>query len=113
VSVQAKEGKQQPAGDHLCQELVKCAADAVIFADCDGRIRLWNPGSEAIFGHAAREVIGESLDIIIPERLRRAHWDDYARALAAGHTLHGRRALPTRALHKNEAASSTSISVSA
>lgn len=101
MSVQAKEGEQQSAGDYLCRELVECAADAVIFADRDGRIRLWNPGSEAIFGYAAREVMGESLDIIIPERLRRAHWDGYARALAAGHALHGRRALSTRAVHKN------------
>ena len=90
------------ASDHdLAAALVKCAADAIIFADREGRIRLWNPGAEAIFGYGADEVIGQSLDIIIPERLRRAHWDGYNRALAAGHTLHGRRALPTRSMHKS------------
>lgn len=84
-----------------CRALVEYAADAIIFADREGLIRLWNPGSEALFGYAADEVIGESLDIIIPERLRRAHWDGYRRALAAGHTLHGRQALPTGSMHKN------------
>lgn len=85
----------------LCRELVEYAADAIIFADREGLIQLWNPGSKAVFGYAADEVIGESLDIIIPERLRRAHWEGYRQALAVGHTLHGRQALLTRSMHKN------------
>lgn len=85
----------------LCRVLVEYAADAIIFADREGRIRLWNPGAEALFGYPAAEVVGESLDVIIPERLRRAHWDGYRRALAAGHTVHGRQALPTRSMRKN------------
>ncbi|MBL0142481.1 MAG: PAS domain S-box protein [Betaproteobacteria bacterium] len=89
------------AGGDLYRALVECAADAIIFADREGLIRLWNSGSEALFGYAASEVIGQSLDIIIPERLRRAHWDGYRSALAAGHTLHGRHALPTRSMHRN------------
>jgi PAS domain S-box-containing protein len=76
-------------------------ADALIFADRDGLIRLWNAGAEAVFGYTADEVIGKNLDIIIPERLRRAHWDGYDKALAAGHTMHGRRALPTRSMRKD------------
>ena len=90
------------ASEHdLAEALVQSAADAIIFADREGRIRLWNPGAEALFGYAADEVTGQGLDIIIPERLRPAHWAGYDRALAAGHTLHGRRALPTRSMHKN------------
>jgi PAS domain S-box-containing protein len=91
------------ASSDLSRALVECAADSIIFADREGLIRLWNAGSEALFGYAADEVIGQSLDLIIPEKLRRAHWDGYRRALAAGHTLHGRRALPTRSMHKNGA----------
>lgn len=91
----------QEVSDDWCRVLVQYAADAIIFADRKGLIRLWNPGAEAVFGYAADEVIGESLDIIIPARLRRAHWDGYDRALTAGHTLHGRQAMPTRSMHKN------------
>lgn len=89
------------ADPDLCRALLEYATEAIIFADCEGLIRLWNPGSEVLFGYTANEVIGESLDIIIPERLRCAHWDGYRRALAAGHTLHGRRVLATRSMHKN------------
>lgn len=89
------------ASRDLCRVLVEYAADAIIFADREGLIRLWNPGAEALFGYAAAEVVGESLDVIIPERLRRAHWEGYRRALAAGHTLHGRQALPTRSMRKS------------
>lgn len=97
-----KTDQQQDARDaELCRALVEYMADALIFADRDGLIRLWNPGAEAVFGYAADEVIGRNLDIIIPERLRRAHWDGYDKALAAGHTMHGRRALPTRSMRKD------------
>ncbi len=61
-------------------------ADALIYADLAGRIVLWNRAAEALFGHTAAAVLGRSLDIIIPERLRSAHWNGYHRALAAGRT---------------------------
>ncbi len=97
-----KMDQQRDAGNaELCCALVEYMADALIFADRDGLIQLWNPGAEAVFGYAADEVIGKNLDIIIPERLRRAHWDGYDKALAAGHTMHGRRALPTRSMRKD------------
>jgi PAS domain-containing protein len=56
--------------------------DAIIFADRDGRIGLWNRGAELIFGYAGADVIGHSLDIIIPERLRAAHWRSQSAAIA-------------------------------
>jgi PAS domain S-box-containing protein len=93
--------QQNASNAELCRALVEYMADALIFADRDGLIRLWNAGAEAVFGYTADEVIGKNLDIIIPERLRRAHWDGYDKALAAGHTMHGRRALPTRSMRKD------------
>jgi len=51
--------------------------DAVIYADRDGVIRFWNPGAERIFGFSRDEALGQSLDIIIPERLRPRHWQGY------------------------------------
>ncbi|MBK7899163.1 MAG: PAS domain S-box protein [Azonexus sp.] len=61
-------------------------ADALIYADRAGHIVLWNRAAEALFGHPAAAARGQSLDIIIPERLRAAHWAGYHRALAAGRT---------------------------
>jgi len=45
-------------------------AEAVIYADRDGVIQAWNEGSTAIFGFTEAEAVGQSLYLIIPERLR-------------------------------------------
>ena len=75
--------------------------EAVVFADTGGVIRVWNGGAEAVFGFSAAEAVGSSLDIIIAERFRRAHWEGYHRAMASGHTRHGAQVRTTRAIHKD------------
>lgn len=85
----------------LCRRIVEQMADALIFADREGVIRLWNAGAEALFGHSAGEAVGQSLDLIVPEDLRQAHWDAYHRALSEGATKYGREALLTRTAHKD------------
>lgn len=81
--------------------IVDQAPDAIIFADRQGIIQVWNDAARDVFGYAPDEVIGRSLDVIIPEHLRQSHWDGFGEAIASGHTTHGRRALKTRATHKN------------
>ncbi len=63
--------------------------DAVIYADRDGAIRFWNAGATRIFGYAEDEAIGQSLDIIIPERLRGRHWDGFRHMMDTGAARHG------------------------
>jgi PAS domain S-box-containing protein len=82
-------------------KIVEACSEAVIFADREGLVRLWNRGAELIFGYAPAEILGQSLDIIIPERLRRAHWDAFNRSVETGHTKHTDRVLTTRSMHKN------------
>lgn len=81
--------------------VVDQAPDAIIFADRQGMIQVWNDAAADLFGFPADEVFGRSLDIIIPEHLRHAHWEGFARAVASGHTKQGKRALKTRAIHKD------------
>lgn len=81
--------------------VVDQAPDAIIFADRQGMIRVWNKAATDVFGFPADEVIGRSLDIIIPEHLRHAHWEGFGRAVASGHTKYGKRALKTRAIPKD------------
>jgi PAS domain S-box-containing protein len=88
---------------NLSLAIVEQVADAIIFADRQGVIRLWNPAAEAVFGFPADEMIGQSLDLIIPERLRPAHWKAFHQAIEAGRTRLGRRALVTRSVHKSGA----------
>jgi PAS domain S-box-containing protein len=85
----------------ICTKIVEASSEAIIFADPEGLIRLWNRGAELIFGYAAAEVTGQSLDVIIPERLRQAHWDAFHRSIESGRTKHTDRVLTTRSVHKN------------
>ena len=86
---------------NLHQAMVEQTADAFIFSDTEGRIRLWNRGAELIFGFSAKDAIGQSLDIIIPEHLRQAHWIGFHKALAAGRMSLGDQIMTTRFLHQN------------
>jgi PAS domain S-box-containing protein len=87
--------------DKIYRNIVKEAPDAVVFSDNDGIIRLWNRGAETMFGYPAKEAIGQSLDLIIPERLRERHWDGYRRVMATGETNYGTNLLSVPALHRN------------
>jgi PAS domain S-box-containing protein len=87
----------------LHRAIVGQAPDAIIFADRDGAIRIWNAAAEAIFGFTADEVLGTSLDVIIPERFRAAHWAGFREALARGTTKYAGRVLTTRSLRKDGA----------
>ena len=48
--------------------IVEQAHEGIIFIDCDNIVRLWNAGAQALFGYSSDEVLGRSIDIIIPER---------------------------------------------
>jgi PAS domain S-box-containing protein len=92
-----------PAYPHewLCREIVDNAQDAIILADRDGVIRLWNSGAEAMFGYRAEEAVGQTLDLIIPERLRARHWAGYHKAVATGATRYAGRVLAVPAIRKD------------
>lgn len=85
----------------LSSDILRSMPEALIFSDLDGIIRLWNPGAETVFGFTAAESIGQSLDFIIPERLRKAHWDGFNQAIARGGIKPGRTSMITRSLHKS------------
>ena len=54
--------------------IVTSATDAIITIDARQKITLFNTGAEAIFGYSASEMIGRTLDQLIPERFRTIHW---------------------------------------
>ena len=84
----------------LDERILDQVADALIYADRSGHIMRWNSACCALFGYSAEEALGQSLDLIIPEHLRAAHWKGFDAAMASGATkLEGRPTL-TRAVHK-------------
>jgi PAS domain S-box-containing protein len=85
----------------LYRQIVETAGDAVIFADRDGIIRLWNRAAEGIFGYTETEAVGQSLDLIIPERQRELHWKGYGKAMLDGVTKYGSETLSVPAVTKD------------
>jgi PAS domain S-box-containing protein len=70
--------------DNIAKAVLSTSSEAIVAADKRGTIIFWNPGAERIFGFGASEAVGQSLNIIIPERLRKRHWDGYYQVMATG-----------------------------
>jgi PAS domain S-box-containing protein len=73
----------------LGEAILSTQSEAIVAADKSGIINFWNPGAERIFVYSNAEAIGRSLDIIIPMRLRRRHWDGYRRVMDGGESRYG------------------------
>src|SRR5215831_18291304 len=56
--------------DRLLAAVVESAEDAIITKTLDGEITSWNRAAEILFGYSAREAIGQSFDIIVPDERR-------------------------------------------
>lgn len=95
----------------LCRSIVAESSDAIMFADRQGIIRLWNQGAERMFGYTADEVQGKSLDVIIPENLRERHWEGYYRVMESGSSHYSIDLLSAPALRKDGSRISTEFSM--
>jgi PAS domain S-box-containing protein len=91
--------------------LVQAAGDAVVMSDAKGVITVWNPAAERIFGFAEHEAMGKSLDIIVPDRHRKRHWDAWAKTMETGVTRYGHELLRVPALHKDGRTLSVAFSI--
>jgi PAS domain S-box-containing protein len=93
------------------EQLVNAIGDAVIVADAKGAITLWNPAAQRMFGFTQDEAMGQSLDLIIPERLRGRHWDGYEKTMSTGQTKYGHDLLKVPAVDKAGRAMSIAFTV--
>jgi PAS domain S-box-containing protein len=87
--------------EKLSQQIIENAPDAILYVDAEGLIQQWNGGAERIFGFTATEAVGQSLDIIIPEKLRGRHWEGYYKVMASGQSRYGSDLLSVPALHRD------------
>ena len=90
---------------------LQTAGDAIIAAGPDGKIVFWNTAAERIFGHSSSEALGQSLDLIIPERFRQRHWQGYWQVMETGQTRYGSDVLRVPAIHKEGRALSIAFTV--
>jgi PAS domain S-box-containing protein len=94
-----------------CHALVAAVGDAIIASDANGAITLWNQGAARMFGYTEEEALGQSLDLITPERLRNRHWEGYNKSMATGTTKYGNDLLRVPAVHKDGRAMSIAFTV--
>lgn len=99
------------AGDGLLAWLVRNLADAVVVADADGVIALWNAAAERLLGWPAEEAVGQTLDLIVPERFRRRHWSGYSTTMRTGQTGYADRLLTVPALRRDGSTVSIAFTV--
>jgi PAS domain S-box-containing protein len=90
-----------PTHQWLCESIVEQIPLAIIFGDREGIVRLWNAGAEAMFGWSADEALGQSMDMIIPEKHRARHWEGYFHVMETGLTKYGQNVLAVPALTKD------------
>lgn len=93
------------------QQLVNAMGDAIVISDASGKIILWNPAAQRIFGYTESEALGQPLDIITPQRLQQRHWDGYHKTMATGITRYGHDVLRVPAVHKDGHALSIAFTV--
>jgi PAS domain S-box-containing protein len=93
------------------EHFVDALGDAVVVADASGAITVWNPAAERLFGFTQAEALGNSLDLIVPERLRERHWAGYERTMTSGETRYAHDVLRVPAVHKDGRALSIAFTV--
>lgn len=90
-----------PVASASGEAILEHIAEAVIYANRNGVIERWNTAAAQMFGFSAAEVIGQRLDLMIPEQLRAAHWRGFDAAMKGGVLRLNGRATLTRGLHKS------------
>ena len=66
------------------QSVMESAIDAIISSSAEGKILSWNKAATAMFGYTEAEVLGKPIEVIIPERFRKAHAQGMKRVTSGG-----------------------------
>ena len=90
---------QTGLAEDQCRQLLELAPDAMVSVDGEGRILWLNAGAERLYGYRREELLGQPVEILLPEPIRASHVAQrkaytkapQARAMGAGRDLHGRR----------------------
>jgi len=91
--------------------LVGAIGDAVVVCDAQGRVIVWNPAAERMFGFTEAEALGQRMDMIVPERLRQRHWEGYDKSMETGKTRYAHDVLRVPAVDKAGRALSIAFTV--
>ena len=82
-------------------QLIDSIGDAVVVVDAHEKIVLWNAAATRIFGYSEEEALGQTLDLIVPERQRQRHNEGCRKSMETGTTRYGTSLLKVPAKHKD------------
>lgn len=82
-------------------QLISSIGDAVIVVDAHEKIVLWNAAATRIFGYSEEETLGQTLDLIVPERQRQRHNEGCRKSMETGTTRYGTSLLKVPAKHQD------------
>jgi len=95
----------------MSQRILALAPDAIMFTDREGIIRMGNLAAERIFRTPAEKALGQSLDLIIPEKLRERRREGFHKTIATGETCYGTELLAVPSMHQKGTRLSTEFSI--
>lgn len=74
------------ASDNRAASIIGSAMDAVVVTDAARQIVIFNAAAEQLFGYPAVDIVGRSIDVLLPERFRAGHESDMNRFAQTGNT---------------------------
>ena len=89
--------RNESAGEQRFRQVVEAAPNAMVLIDLDGNIVMVNAQAEQDFGYSRSELVGQPIEMLLPERFRARHpelrraflADPRSRPMGAGRDLHG------------------------
>ncbi len=92
VTAQEKEARSEIQTERRFRELLEAAPDAIIEVDREGRILLLNLVTEKLFGYTREELLGQPVEILVPDAAaRRSRAASRGLLGSSGHPPHGQR----------------------
>lgn len=83
------------------QSVMESAIDAIISSNAGGKILSWNKAASVMFGYTESEVLGKPIELIIPERFRKAHAEGMKRVTTGGPSHVIGKTVELAAIHKS------------
>lgn len=84
MAIEQRNESTTDVGDSAFRALADTAPDAIVTGDTKNRIAYVNPAAARLFGYAPEDMVGQSISLLMPERMRSGHHSGYAHFVQTG-----------------------------